>query len=1046
VVTRSVRVFLEVLGTLVVGLALIVGGAAWRLSLGPISLRFLNSYIEGALDGAGSGIKLKVDDTVLAWAGWERPLDLRAVGVHAFDAEGHSLMMLPEVSVSLSGRALLNGVIAPTSLTITDASLHLRRNTSGKFDLALGDEAAASGGPSLLPIVAHDLMERPDPARPISYLRRVNVSGAALFVEDSHWDTTWQARLPRLILDRDSTGLHARAALELRVGNTTSRFDVVALYNAASRSTNLGVRFEGVEPNLFSHAAPELAPLAHVAMPLGGTVVADLGVDGSVGKLRFDVRGSDGRLSLPELYPQDVAVKSLAFKGAVTDQGATVRLDEADLDLDGTTFTLAGSVGGLGGDMAVQLSIVGHAIKVDELDKRWPPSLAPNARRWIVANLSGGAINEIYASVEAHGNQADPATFALDRLAGNMRLSGIDVHYLGKMPKVVGTSGAARFDEKTLTIALEKGSAEGIAIDKGTVVIAGLDSHDQRIAIDLSLHGPLQAAMRILDADPLHYASSIRIDPAAVSGDLSETVNFKFPLIKDLRLAQLQVSATADLKNVTLGSAFMGQDLKDGNLSLTVDKAGMAITGTASLASVPVTLDWTEGFGPKADRRIRVAGKLDATARKILDVDAPEFLVGVVPAVLELKRIDSRSEQVDISLDLKAAHLALPRVNWHKPSGVSGKGHIVLTLAGSRLVAIDDFSVEAGDLVERGRASFDPSDGRFRSLEVTRLDFARNSLVGSLVRRPDGGFAVDFSGNALDATPFIKEQKEARAQPQQPSPKLTVTFAVKKLWLSDSVDLPFSNVKGTVDYDGERVVHASIDSGTVSGDPFHIEIAPGEGKRGLTVASDNAGDVLKAVAIADNVVGGKLKIIGTFDDTKPESPLTGVARITDFKELQAPLVLKLLTFASLTGIADQLSGNGVTFTSFTAPYTKTGDRIEFKDGSAVGSEIGITFEGWVDFGVDKVNINGTVVPVYTLNSLLGKIPLLGDILVGQKGSGIFAATYSASGTLSDPEVSVNPLAVLAPGILRSLLGGSSAGGDSSGAPQPPSDGANGNHR
>ena len=61
--------------------------------------------------------------------------------------------------------------------------------------------------------------------------------------------------------------------------------------------------------------------------------------------------------------------------------------------------------------------------------------------------------------------------------------------------------------------------------------------------------------------------------------------------------------------------------------------------------------------------------------------------------------------------------------------------------------------------------------------------------------------------------------------------------------------------------------------------------------------------------------------------------------------------------------------------------------------------------------------------MYTLNSLLGNIPGLGDVLVGPKGGGVFAATYQVSGALVDPDVTVNPLSALAPGILRGLVKG-----------------------
>jgi hypothetical protein len=70
-----------------------------------------------------------------------------------------------------------------------------------------------------------------------------------------------------------------------------------------------------------------------------------------------------------------------------------------------------------------------------------------------------------------------------------------------------------------------------------------------------------------------------------------------------------------------------------------------------------------------------------------------------------------------------------------------------------------------------------------------------------------------------------------------------------------------------------------------------------------------------------------------------------------------------------------------------------------------------------------VDIEGTIVPAYLLNTALSGIPVIGDILTGPDGEGVFAATYQMEGARTDPDVFVNPLAALAPGILRELFTG-----------------------
>ena len=124
---------------------------------------------------------------------------------------------------------------------------------------------------------------------------------------------------------------------------------------------------------------------------------------------------------------------------------------------------------------------------------------------------------------------------------------------------------------------------------------------------------------------------------------------------------------------------------------------------------------------------------------------------------------------------------------------------------------------------------------------------------------------------------------------------------------------------------------------------------------------------------------------------------------------------------SLTGVVDLLNGEGISFARFVAPFRMVEKKVTIERARAYGPALGITLEGVLDRAAESANLKGTIVPAYTINSMLGKIPLLGDILVGREGEGIFAFTYSVKGPIRNPRVIVNPLSALAPGILRRML-------------------------
>ena len=135
---------------------------------------------------------------------------------------------------------------------------------------------------------------------------------------------------------------------------------------------------------------------------------------------------------------------------------------------------------------------------------------------------------------------------------------------------------------------------------------------------------------------------------------------------------------------------------------------------------------------------------------------------------------------------------------------------------------------------------------------------------------------------------------------------------------------------------------------------------------------------------------------------------------------KAPAIARILQVASLTGIVDAVGQKGLELDVLEGKFAFKEGLLRLRETRTYGSSIGITMEGTVDHDKDVVALGGTIVPAYTINRILGKIPLLGQILTGGDNEGMFAANYSLEGPVANPEVSVNPLSALAPGFKKIL--------------------------
>ena len=184
-----------------------------------------------------------------------------------------------------------------------------------------------------------------------------------------------------------------------------------------------------------------------------------------------------------------------------------------------------------------------------------------------------------------------------------------------------------------------------------------------------------------------------------------------------------------------------------------------------------------------------------------------------------------------------------------------------------------------------------------------------------------------------------------------------------------------------------------------------------------TFYSDFAKPFVKKYKFIKGFEEGKID----FSSTKNNKISNSKLKIYDFKLKELPALTKILTLASLQGIADILSGEGVRFDEFEMNFQNKKDLMEIKEIYAIGPAISILMDGYVE-GDDLVSLRGTLVPATTINKFVGSIPILGDILVGKKtGEGVFGVSFKIKGPPKDLKTTVNPIKTLTPRFITRTL-------------------------
>ncbi len=199
---------------------------------------------------------------------------------------------------------------------------------------------------------------------------------------------------------------------------------------------------------------------------------------------------------------------------------------------------------------------------------------------------------------------------------------------------------------------------------------------------------------------------------------------------------------------------------------------------------------------------------------------------------------------------------------------------------------------------------------------------------------------------------------------------------------------------------------------------FKVSIKTNQNKEKITTVFTNyAKPLVKKYKFIKGFEGGALDFYSVSKDKKTNSNL----RLYDFKLNEVPALTKLLTLASLQGIADLLTGEGIRFNEFEMKFDKVKGLMTIEEIYSLGPSISVLMDGYVQKD-GLISLRGTLVPATTINKAIGSIPLLGEILVGKKaGEGVFGVSFKIKGYPKDLKTSVNPIKTLTPRFITRTL-------------------------
>lgn len=972
-----------------------------------------------------------------------------------------------EAHVTLDTLALLHGGIALRAVELEGVNLALRRGKNGAvgFDFDTPPSAGAGDSGSV------------DTAG----LDRAVISHAIVRMNDQLTGTHWVASpLDATLHMASAQGKKGiTGAVQFAVtGEENPDCHIEVKANSLSDTDGKGIVWHlatnAVKPASFSHISHDLQ---HIRTPIAVTSdvsflpapgsdwlmpgAMDLHADAQSGKVtaagaRYFLNGGSANITLRLDHLKDGSTPAHIIVHNIT---ANLRNPgHPEDEARGLNLAVSGQVDAT--DLVNPTTVSGQVtadipqVYFPDLVYYWPDKAAKGGKKWVTKNITDGMAYNLHTTVSLSSktgwNGVD-----VSNIAGGLDAKGLTIYWLRPISPLRGMDAHMDVDGlDKLSIKFDHGyqlvdragknvgqnGTGRIAAGPGSMDIVGLTKKDQTGIINTQLDGKLQDVMALLAEPRLHLLSRHPLDLRNPRGRAKLQLMLSLPLKDDVSIDDMEIKGHADITQASLDNVVAGRGVRRADIKLDATADGLSLAGHGVLGGLPSNISYSTDF-----RHVPPTGLLEqahltsritpqtATAAGFATGD---HFGGSADAVVDYRQYGDHHGLVDINLNLRNSQIRIPL--WHKAPGRAAQANATLGLKNGQIVAVDRILATGPDLDVRGKARLRPNHApqliisSFRVANSTghaMLELPQKGVTGSVIH-------VGVYADMLDLSPLVT------GDPSDPKPTQPASSgyhvpeaATGKLhgppgtaWAIDltantlryNPDKPsLKAVKAYFEDNGQRLekMYFAMHGPT----PVSMTLTPKAAGRDLRVSIPDMGAFLSDFNILPDVEGGHAVLSGSFDDTEASAPFNGRITVTPFVLKKAPTALRMARNISFYGWLAAHKTSEFMVTHLVLPVTFKDGVLNIHDGRTGNNALGATLEGNVNLDKNSIDLHGTVVPIFAINKLPGKLPGIGWMFSPEKDGGLVAVTFGVAGQMSNPSLHINPYSIFLPGALRRIF-------------------------
>ncbi len=686
----------------------------------------------------------------------------------------------------------------------------------------------------------------------------------------------------------------------------------------------------------------------------------------------------------------------------------------------------------------VEVNLLSDRIDYNWLANIWPDGFGEKSRKWLKTKVQGGYGEEYNLILGLNYNNQ---TFNVERFNLGWMHKNSEISFYKGLPKAKVPEAKVSINQDEMRVDFQEFTISGITLDKGELHIAPVFNKGAKASMKLFGHSEAAEILGFLNERDLDLLSKNKIGTLA-EGKISFNSFFKWPIKEKFPKKEFNWKIQASSENVDLYSLPYNLKITDSKISVLSQKNFFQFTSVGKVNNIQseIEISKSENYKPKALIKFPKSKEL----ANLISEFSKQDITGKLGGLVEIDSLELNNLFSTAMIELEDAHIKFPLINYEKEKGVRGLIHCNLNFHGGELKNIPKIQGEIGSIAFIGKLNL--IEGKINNAEFSYISYPGTSISNfELIKNKSADFKVEMASEKINLNHLIKYIGENNSN----SSELNLSFDLK----SDLFLLPgnlemYGSIVGNynttqklnADVMGDIKVNDQISientkvnakinngqlifkgSGKINQTPVKLDMKNSDNSKGkvLVIAGKNAGKILSGLDVTQFVEGGDVEININLEENNFNN-YDATIDISKFNVVNAPILVRLISTLSLTGLLNLLEEKGIYFERGVAKIKKVNDTLKIESIYAIGEAMAISLDGWINKNKDVLQVHGTIAPATLLNKLLETVPLLSELLIGGDKAGIVITEFRLDGPISKPMISFRPLSS-APGLLRDIF-------------------------